>query len=194
MEKFFEELDTLLKSVCCLGPDHSGLRHKANKLAGQLHKHQEDLRSGKVEIKTKADYWIFWKNGDLTKSAGFDISDAFSKAGYGAGAMREVDFHMQIPYGVDCLEGRLTFPNLEPARGLVTKHFVREIREAILNLRENRGATVALVKLEDLRELIDQLTPSYMKGKNDSIAAEFLKLYTELLAPPSQDGAIHRGE
>lgn len=193
MQKFFEELDTLLKAVCSLA-DHSGLRYDANKLAGQLHKHQADLQSGKVEIKTKGDYWVFWNDGKFSKLTGYDISDAFTKAGYGGGAIRAVDFHMQIPYGVACLEGRLTFPDKEPARSHVITHFTREIREALLNLRENQGAAVFLVLTEDLRELIDSLTPSYMQDKNDDIADAFTKLYEELLAPSSQDGSIKRGE
>jgi hypothetical protein len=194
MEKFLEELDSLLKQVCSLGPDHSGLRHKANKMAQQLHKHQADLKSGKVVINVTQEFWVFWQDGQYDKITGFNVSDAFTKAGYGGGAVGAVDFHMEIRYGADCLEGRLTFPSKDPARKMVAKHYVREIREAILNLRENRGAAVALVKIEELRELIEQLTPSYMNGKNDDVAAEFQKLHDELLAPPSQDGAIQRGE
>lgn len=192
MEKLFEDLDSLLKQVCSLGPDHSGLRHKANGLAQRLHKAQNEMRSGKCVFHTMKEFWVFWSDGKYNKISGYDVADAFRKAGYGSVAA--VDFHMQIPHGDECLEGRLTFPGKEPARGHVVKHFIREIREALMNLRENRGAAVFLVKMEDFRELIESLTPAYMQGKNDDVAAEFQKLYDELLAKPSQDGAIQRGE
>jgi hypothetical protein len=36
---------------------------------------------------------FYWRNGDLTKSEGATVDAAFSAAGYGAGAMRALDFY-----------------------------------------------------------------------------------------------------
>ena len=38
-------------------------------------------------------YIIYWRSGESQLVEGRDIADAFTRAGYGAGALRAVDFY-----------------------------------------------------------------------------------------------------
>jgi len=46
-------------------------------------------------------FYIYWRDGRKQQVVGHDIADAFSKAGYGGGAINAIDFYKQ---GVDNYE------------------------------------------------------------------------------------------
>lgn len=191
MEKFLEELDSLLKQVCSLGPDHSGLRHKANQMAQKLHKHQEEIRSGKLVINTVKSFWVFWSDGQASEITGYDVADAFRKAGYGSVAA--VDFYSEIKYGNACLEGKITFPSKFPAREMVANHYAHEIKRALLNLQDSVSERVYAEKLGDFLGIINDLQAPMWKGSNDDVAATLRKVYDGLFRNlTNTDGAIHR--
>ena len=39
------------------------------------------------------DFTIYWRHGETSTISGDDIASAFSKAGYGGGAIRAIDFY-----------------------------------------------------------------------------------------------------
>lgn len=52
-------------------------------------------RMGYVDPPEEKTFHIYWRNGKKEKVVGYDIADAFAKAGYGGGAINAVDFYKQ---------------------------------------------------------------------------------------------------
>lgn len=44
-------------------------------------------------MKTESKFTFFWRDGKREVLAGSDAADALSRAGYGGGALRALDFH-----------------------------------------------------------------------------------------------------
>lgn len=47
-------------------------------------------------MKQEKDFVLVWKDGKREKVTGSDISNAFSKAGYGVGAIRALDYYEPV--------------------------------------------------------------------------------------------------
>jgi len=59
-------------------------------------------RMGYVDaVNENKTFYIYWRDGKKQKMQGRDIADAFSKAGFGGGAINAVDFYKE---GVDNYE------------------------------------------------------------------------------------------
>ena len=48
-------------------------------------------------MNTEKRFKFFWMGGKSIEGNGFSVSDAFSKLGYGAGAVAVLDYYEEIP-------------------------------------------------------------------------------------------------
>jgi hypothetical protein len=134
----------------------------------------EQLESGRAEFNELRTYWFFWNgSGDMTISTGSSPEDAFTKAGYGGGAMRALDYYTVVYYGRALLDCNLAWPDKAGDQRKVLEHVIAEIPKAFAGLSK-----------EEMLEPLDDLSYMVIKAEERFGAEHFVhaELHTAYVA------------
>lgn len=173
MQKYLEEVKGFLE-----GANSEEDRVNLLKQTETLLKKFESGDMKAVEIR---EFWIFWGgNQRMSVGKGDGIADAFSKLGYGAGAVRGCDWYESVRYGRDVISSSRSWPNREDDRDYVLTHFETELTKFF----DSAEPAEYEEALHDLFMMIAGLFESF--GRGHGIFERMNTVYQKYMITPSK--------
>lgn len=134
------------------------------------------IESGEAKFSIDHTYWFLWQDGDVSKGRGSSAEDAFSKMGYGGGAIHALDTYWKHHTGIDAIK-RLSsvLHRLRPHYKEVLNAYAEEITNHLNSLEGDEQKSAVALLSDEIREAMELMVKKPIIEPFIKIRDEFRK-------------------
>lgn len=176
-EHFDNQIEKFLQAVADVACAPSEVKDAAKEILNMI-------AMDNMHVVTNRTYWFVWNNGSISVGRGASAEDAFTKLGYGGGALAAVDYYANPDYGVNAIKYLASAIGATPekeceAKKLITEFYLKEIDDYLANLSDVDPALMH--GLQRLSRAINEFKHSIVTKHRADDIKPFEELYAKLL-------------
>ena len=176
-----------------------GANAETIRIFNQLRIMLQKMDEGTIKLEEKRDYWMFWRGGSsFDTHEGYSETDAFTRAGYGAGAASSLDFISPVPKLADAIYQRITLPDRRLDDKLLAEHYVAHTWMHLGTLQEagdRDGIEDVLDKMREQRDYLKRMYEDRLFFKMyEDLYQQVLRKFGTVFVPLPTEGGLQPNE